>query len=108
MRAFAVSMMAAVLVWAAFPAPAAARDFPADAVRAHFTVLDPQTVKLGRKVFRLSIAAQIRDSSNRIVMATSLPGERYPSLYLLDKDGNVSRVWLLTDDEEAALKAQKR
>jgi hypothetical protein len=102
-------IVVAFLVCAAWAGPAAARDFPADAVRARFTVIQYPIVKLGRHHMRLAPGAQIRDPSNQIIMAPSLDGTgTYHSLYTLDRSGEVFRVWLLTDDEVAALKSQGR
>ena len=108
MRETCLSIFAAILVCATTAAPAfAVREFPADARRANFTVITYPTVQLGRHALSLAPGAQIRDTTNQIVMPTSLSG-KYPALYTLDGSGQVYRVWLLTDEEVAWLKSQRR
>jgi hypothetical protein len=78
----------------------AAREFPPDAKRAVFSVLQYPQVKLYKETLQLAPGAQIRDESNLIVQPQSLPG-RYRVLYTLDNNGNVYRVWILTPQEQA-------
>lgn len=78
----------------------AARQFPADAKRAIFSVVQYPVVKLYRQQVQLAPGAQIRDETNLIVQAQSLPG-RYRVMYTLDMNGNVYRVWILTPAEQA-------
>jgi hypothetical protein len=110
MRAFFRSLLALLLACAVSAGPAfAAREFPAEAQRARFSVVQYPVVKLNRTVLRMAPGAQVRDLSNQIIMAPSLAGTgRYHVLYTLDLNGDVFRVWLLSEDELAALKAQGR
>jgi hypothetical protein len=78
----------------------AARDFPPNAVRAIFSVVQSPVVKLYRQELQLAPGAQIRDELNLIVQPASLSG-RYRVLYTLDTNGNVYRVWILTPEEQA-------
>ncbi len=108
MRALCGCIVVAFLVCATWTGGAvAARDFPADATRARFSVIQYPIVKLGKYTMRLAPGAQVRDESNQIIMAPSLSGS-YHSLFTLDRSGEVFRVWILTDDEVAALKSQGR
>ena len=85
----------------------AAREFPSDAQRGDFTVLQFPVVKLGRHTMRLAPGAQIRNEANQIVMPTSLSGE-FPVLFTMDHSGEVFRVWLLTPEEAKQFKAPWR
>jgi len=81
------------------PGPAV-REFPADAKRAIFSVVQYPTVKLYQQTVQMAPGAQIRDEANLIVQASTLTG-RFRVLYTLDGNGNVYRVWILTPDEQA-------
>ena len=63
-------------------------------------------VQVKGAALRLSPGAQIRDTSNRIVLPSHIGGE-YTVRMLLDKGGQVHRVWILTP-EEAAMPEPKR
>ena len=76
------------------------REFPPNAVRAVFSVVQTPVVKMYRQTYQLAPGAQIRDQNNLIVQPASLPG-RYRVLYTLDNYGNVFRVWILTPQEQA-------
>jgi hypothetical protein len=105
MRAFRFSIAAAILVCAIVAAAQTVRDFPPDAKRARFSVVQFPTVQIGRDTLSLAPGAQIRDTTNQIIMATSLSG-RYRVLYTLDSYGQVYRVWLVTDEEWAWARSQ--
>ena len=49
---------------------------------------------------RLAPGAQIRDQSNRLVMPTAVPVGAQVK-YLLDQEGLVRQVWILTPEEAA-------
>ncbi len=93
--------LASSLAVAALPRP-----IPDDAVKAKMTFLPAGAVQVKGEAFRLSPGAQIRDTSNRIVLPSHLSGERTVRM-LLDNNGQVHRVWILTP-EEAAMPAPKR
>lgn len=61
----------------------------------------PGAVQVKSSTLRLSPGAQIRDTSNRIVLPSHISGE-YTVRMLLDKGGQVHRVWILTPEEAAA------
>ena len=81
----------------------AAREFPADARPAEYTVLDFPIVKLDKETLRLAPGAQVRDESNLIIPAMSRGGT-YTVLYTRDTNGDVFRVWILTAEELALFK----
>ena len=77
------------------------RPIPDDAVKAKAAFVQPGLVQVKGTALRLSPGAQIRDTSNRIVLPSHISGE-YTVRMLLDKGGQVHRVWILTPEEAAA------
>ncbi len=57
-------------------------------------------------VLSLSPGSQIRDTANRIVLPSYVAGE-YKVRALIDRNGQVHRVWVLTPEELAASEAKK-
>ena len=86
----------------ALPAVALAqfRNIPADAKRATIRSLGQMDVEIGGKQMRLAPGAQVRDPDNRIVLPTAIP-EGAKVKYLLDAQSMVSRVWILSPQEDA-------
>ena len=93
--------LASSLALAALP-----RLFPDDAAKANMQFSPTGVVQVKGETLRLSPGAQIRDTSNRIVLPSHIGGE-YTVRMLLDKGGQVHRVWILTP-EEAAMPEPKR
>ena len=93
--------LASSLAIAALPRP-----IPDDAVKAKVQISPAGLVQVKGDTLRLSPGAQIRDTSNRIVLPSHISGE-YTVRMLLDKGGQVHRVWILTP-EEAAMPEPKR
>jgi hypothetical protein len=81
------------------PAATVLRSIPAEAKRAHMQPpAQTNVVQLGSKNLRLSPGAQIRSAQNLIVMPSQV---QQPALvrYLVDGNGDVSRIWILSADE---------
>lgn len=93
----------AVAVFAGFAALANAqlRAIPGDAMRGELRHLQDTVIELDGRQARLSPGAQIRDTSNRIVLPASVT-ETTVVKYLRDETGAVHRVWILTPQESAA------
>ena len=95
---------------ASVAAGAQVRSIPADARRGLLTHIEGTSVNVRETAFflswsdgktmRLSSGAQIRDTSNRIIQPTAVPS-RVVVKYTLDAEGNVHRVWILTQQEVA-------
>jgi len=85
------------------PAAAQLRTIPADAKRGEVRHLTDMLVELDGKQRRLSAGAQIRDADNRLVVPSSLVQKREVK-YLVDAQGLLHRVWILTPQEKAAKK----
>jgi hypothetical protein len=64
---------------------------------------DGASLSIGGVALRLAPGAQIRDESNRIVFLGAVPAGAQVK-YLLDGDGEVRRVWILTPEEAQAVK----
>ena len=88
--------LASSLAIAALPRP-----IPDDAVKAKMQISPAGLVQVKGDTLRLSPGAQIRDTSNRIVLPSHISGE-YTVRMLLDKGGQVHRVWILTPEEALA------
>ena len=76
------------------------RSIPKDAERGNIRHLQDMVVEISGKRQRLAPGAQIRDASNRLVLPTSLPAG-VPVKYLVDAEGMVRQVWILTPAEAA-------
>lgn len=86
---------------AAFSTAAAAqlRTIPQEAKRGEIRHVQEMLVEIDGERQRLAPGAQIRDTSNRMIVPTAIPaGTRVR--YLLDAQGMVVRVWVLTPEEE--------
>ena len=96
MRAFATLLF---LIFAA-TALAQLRTIPPEAKRGTISHMQDMLVQVDGKEQRLSPGAQIRDTSNRLVLPVALP-PKSDVKYLLDGAGNVHRVWILSAAESA-------
>ena len=79
---------------------AAPRPFPAAAKKVDMVFSGSAQVSVGGDARLLSPGAQIRDTSNRIVLHSYIKGE-YTVRALIDNNGQVHRVWILTPEEIA-------
>lgn len=91
-------LLAALLV--ANAAAAQLRTIPPDAKLGEIQHMSAMLVELDGKPQRLSPGAQIRDTDNRLMLPMSL-SEKQRVKYLLDAQGAVHRVWVLTPQERA-------
>jgi hypothetical protein len=58
-------------------------------------------VTMDGKPMQLAASAIIRDPRNLIVVPVSIPSEGAWARYILDRSGQIFRVWLLTPEELA-------
>ncbi|MEJ2176026.1 MAG: hypothetical protein P8Y76_14280 [bacterium] len=96
-----------VLLIASSAAAQIARAIPASAERAWMRPLGGMMLEMNGEPMRLGAGAQIRDTSNRIVLPATLPAEA-PVKYTLDVQGQVHRVWILTAEEAAQPEPEKQ
>ncbi|GAB4179396.1 MAG: hypothetical protein OHK0026_07110 [Rhodocyclaceae bacterium] len=87
---------------AAGAASGALRGFPPAAKKAMLypDAQAPRSVRIGQETLPLAPGAQIRDARNLIVMPNTLR-EPVPVRYVLDAAGRVSRIWMLTVEEQS-------
>lgn len=93
----------AIVLTLALAAPAAAdRIFPQDAQAGEITGHQYPSIAIDDKVLHMAPGARIYDQSNRTILPLAMP-QRGKILYLTDINGHLSRVWLLTPEEQARL-----
>jgi hypothetical protein len=81
----------------------AVRSFPPKALRGTLQVVAPPEVLLDSKVARLSPGARIRGANGMLAMSSSLVGQTVPVVYLLEPQGMLHEVWVLTEVEAALM-----
>lgn len=84
------------------------RPLPAQGERGRVGEQQPlPNIKIGSRVFQLAPGAVIYDQQNRSIVQSSLPAgvEVY---YTRDTAGNVTRVFVLTDQEKKRLDSEQR
>jgi hypothetical protein len=92
--------IAVALLCGANAALAQLRTIPPDAKLGQIRHMNEMLVELDGKPQRLSPGAQIRDPDNRLMLPVSL-SEKQRVKYLLDAQGMVHRVWVLTAQERS-------
>ena len=93
-------LISLVFVFAAGAAQAQLRTIPAEAKRATMSHVNGMTVSIDGKNAELAAGAQIRDGRNMIVVPTAVPPDILVK-YMLDSQGRVGRVWILSPQEAA-------
>ncbi len=88
----------ALLLLAASLASAQVRSIPEDAKVGQIRHLQEMLVEIDGTPQLLAPGAQIRDTSNRIIMPTAIPPGTLVK-YLVDAAGQVKKVWILTPEE---------
>jgi hypothetical protein len=81
-------------------ASAQLRTVPKDAKGGKIEHVQDMLVTIDGVQKRLAPGAQIRDESNRLVLPVALPAGT-PVKYLLDSEGMVRQVWILSPQEAA-------
>jgi hypothetical protein len=74
------------------------RAFPGDVKRGEIRHVENMMVQIDGTPQRLAPGAQIRDAANRVMMPTALPAGAQVK-YLLNEEGMVRQVWILTPEE---------
>ena len=83
------------------------RNLPKDALRADLAPMEYPYLKIAGKTAKLAPGAIIVDQNNRKILPVNLPS-RANVLYKLDLSGEVTGLWLLSEEEIAAFKAKKK
>lgn len=86
-----------------FPGLAAGqlRTIPEAAKRATIEHVTDMIVSVDGRQMRLAPGAAIRNERNLIIVPVALPRAGAEAHYLVDADGQISRVWLLSAEEAA-------
>src|SRR5690348_11486659 len=74
---------------------------PQDSKRGYVRHIDEMAVAVNGKAMQLTPGAQIRNQQNLIIVPTAIPPGGAWADYVLNADGQVFRVWLLTPAELA-------
>jgi len=99
-RAAYLALLPALL---ALPALAQLRvpPIPEDSRRGVIRHLEQMAVAVDDNAMQLAAGAQIRDPQNLIIVPTAIPRSGAWADYVVNADGQIFRVWLLTPDELA-------
>jgi hypothetical protein len=97
-RNFSIAVLALAT---ALPALAAVRPFPVTARRGKMTVANYPEIYLNGTLRRLSPGARIYNTGNLIQTQGSIQGSDLVVNYTEDYLGNISMVWILTEEEAA-------
>lgn len=101
--AFSLAVLMPVVVATSASAQTAPRQFPATAKRGVMTVTAPPEIMINGTAMRLSPGVRIRGPNNMLLMSGALIGQRYAVNYLLEPQGLVREVWILSQAEVDAL-----
>jgi hypothetical protein len=93
-------LLALLALLFATAAAAQLRAIPQDAQTARMSHVEANVVEVDGARRTLAPGAQIRDASNRIIVPAALPPASVVR-YVMDGDGQVRRVWILTPEEAA-------
>ncbi|MBX3610689.1 MAG: hypothetical protein KF871_12410 [Hydrogenophaga sp.] len=93
------TLLAALAIAGGVHAQESVRKFPKQTLRGELVVKLPPYVEMDERVVRLSPGARIIDTSDRILRSATLVNQTLTVNYLLDKRGQISQVWLLTEAE---------
>jgi len=100
LRVIAVGLIAALPAYLAPLSLAQFRTIPANAKRGEIRHVQDMLVEIDGKRMTLAPGAQIRNTTNLTIVPAALPPGAYVK-YLVDAQGMVSRVWILTRQEAA-------
>ena len=103
MRNIRLACFAAILVLAGATQALAERNFPEQAKRGNMQAYKYPSMKISDKVYRLSPGCRIFNRHNLIIMPASLQVQTGSVMYMLDINGDLARIWLLTAEEAARL-----
>ncbi|GIX27664.1 MAG: hypothetical protein KatS3mg123_1545 [Burkholderiales bacterium] len=101
------SILLFILFFSVSGGASAQRILPAEAALGKVDAFEYPHAKIAGKTYRLAPGARIFDSWNRVVMPPALPQDARV-LYLVDGNGDLSRVWLLTPEELAREELKRR
>ena len=100
-RRAALAACAGLVLLLALPAAAQLRTLPAEAKHGRIRHVQELIVEVDGLRARLAPGAQVRDSANRIVLPSAIPAGALAG-FVLDAEGAIRAVWLLTPEEAAS------
>ena len=101
MQRFLFALLATVMATVLATHACAERVFPEKARRGDLNAYQYPAMKIGDRVYRLAAGSRLYNQQNLIIMPASLQIQTAPVMYILDISGDLSRIWLLTQDEAA-------
>jgi hypothetical protein len=100
LRRIAATLAVSLALLAGIPA-LAARTLPLDARFVKGAEFNHPYVKLGKETLRLAAGSKIYNEQNLIIMPAAAP-VKANVLYKIDTNGQISQVWILSDEESQA------
>jgi len=101
LRNLLAACAASIALWIYGPVALAERQLPADATLAKAATFAYPNLTANGKTLRVGVGARIYDVNNFIIMPAAVPA-KVNVLFKTDMNGDVSRVWIITDQEAAA------
>lgn len=99
-RPFLIGLMCAVIsAVISFPALALERPYPKNAQRGIMSPAPFPEIILDGKQRRLAPGARIWNEDNLIQAPASLRGNNFPVNYTVNAEGEIDRVWILSEEE---------
>ncbi|HVY07280.1 MAG TPA: hypothetical protein VHB46_15010 [Burkholderiales bacterium] len=99
MQKFLSLLIGVVMATCCAMAAWADRTFPQTARRGDMKAFQYPAMKIGDKVLRLSPGSRIFNEQNLLILPVALQKQYAPVMYLLDMQGDLSQVWLLSAEE---------
>jgi hypothetical protein len=100
-RAALLALLPALWWTAAAVAQTRSAPIPEDSTRGYIRHVMETAVTVNGKPMQLAAGATLRDQRNLIVVPVSIPPEGAWADYVLDRNGQIFRAWLLTPGELA-------
>ncbi|HEX9192200.1 MAG TPA: hypothetical protein VF871_00375 [Burkholderiales bacterium] len=92
-------LMAAALLAAS--APAQTRSIPEAALSGYIQHIQGMAVTMDGNPMQLAPGSTVRDQKNLIIVPAAMPRQGAWADYVVDRNGQIFRVWLLTPEEQA-------
>jgi len=96
-----LALLPALLWTAAAVAQTRSAPIPEGSTRGYIRHVMQTAVTVDGKPMQLAAGATIRDQRNLIIVPVSIPREGAWANYIVDRSGQIFRVWLLTPEELA-------
>jgi len=106
LRNLLAACAAGIALWIYGSVALADRQLPNDATLAKAATFAYPNLTASGKTLRISVGSRIYDQNNRIIMPVAVPA-KVNVLFKTDLNGEVSRIWIITDQEAAAYAKKK-